>query len=494
MNAPAEFIVPTLKDPTLLQSHALIDGAWVEADSGARFNVDNPADGSLIGSVPDMGAAETRRAIASCEAALPAWRAMTAKARCNLLKKWYELILAHADDLAAILTAEQGKPLPEAKGEINYGASFIEWFAEEAKRLYGDVIPGHMADKRLIVLKQPIGVTAAITPWNFPNAMITRKAGPALAAGCTMVLKPAEQTPFSALAMAELALRAGIPKGVFNVVTGSLTSAPAMGLELCTNPVVRKLSFTGSTEVGRILMRQCADQIKKLSLELGGNAPFIVFDDADLDAAAEGLVQCKFRNAGQTCVSANRIYVQAGVYDAFAQKFSERMSKLKVGRGTEAGVTMGPLIDDQGLAKVEAHLADAVAHGAKVLTGGKKHALGGRFFEPTVLANVPQSAKVSCEETFGPIAPLIKFEREEEVLGLANATEFGLAAYFYSRDLGRIFRVAEGIETGMVGVNTGIISNEVAPFGGVKQSGLGREGSKYGIEDYVEIKYVCISV
>lgn len=494
MNAPTEFIVPPLKDPSLLKSLALIDGVWVEADKGARFNVDNPADGSLIGSVPDMGAAETRRAIASCEAALPAWRAMTAKARCNLLKKWFELILANADDLAAILTAEQGKPLAEAKGEINYGASFIEWFAEEAKRLYGDVIPGHMADKRLIVMKQPIGVTAAITPWNFPNAMITRKAGPALAAGCTMVLKPAEQTPFSALAMAELALRAGIPKGVLNVVTGSLTSAPAIGLELCTHPVVRKLSFTGSTEVGRILMRQCADQIKKLSLELGGNAPFIVFDDADLDAAAEGLMQCKFRNAGQTCVSANRIYVQAGVYDAFAKKFSERMDKLKVGRGTDAGVSVGPLIDEQGLAKVEAHLADAVSQGAKVLTGGRKHALGGRFFEPTVLTNVPLSAKVSCEETFGPIAPLIRFESEEEVIRLANATEFGLAGYFFSRDLSRVFRVAEAIETGMVGVNTGIISNEVAPFGGVKQSGLGREGSKYGIEDYVQIKYVCISV
>lgn len=494
MNAPTEFIIPVLKDSSLLKSHALVDGAWIEADSGARFNVDNPADGSLMGSVPDMGAAETRRAIASCEAALPAWRAMTAKARCNLLKKWFELILANADDLAAILTAEQGKPLAEAKGEVNYGASFIEWFAEEAKRLYGDVIPGHMTDKRLIVMKQPIGVTAAITPWNFPNAMITRKAGPALAAGCTMVLKPAEQTPFSALALAELALRAGIPKGVLNVVTGSLTAAPAIGMELCTNPVVRKLSFTGSTEVGRILMRQSAEQIKKLSLELGGNAPFIVFDDADLDAAADGLVQCKFRNAGQTCVSANRIYVQAGVYDAFAAKFSERMSKLKVGRGTEAGVSVGPLIDEQGLAKVEAHLADAMAHGASVLAGGRKHALGGRFFEPTVLANVPLTAKVTCEETFGPIAPLIRFTGEEEVVKLANASEFGLAAYFYSRDLARVFRVAEAIETGMVGVNTGIISNEVAPFGGVKQSGLGREGSKYGIEDYVEIKYVCISI
>jgi succinate-semialdehyde dehydrogenase / glutarate-semialdehyde dehydrogenase len=494
MNAPTEFAIPQLKDPSLLKNQAFIDGAWVDADSGKRFNVDNPADASLLGSVPDMGAAETKRAIEAAEAALPAWRALTAKQRSVLLKKWNDLMLANIDDLAAILTAEQGKPLAEAKGEVNYGASFIEWFAEEGKRIYGDVIPGHMADKRLIVMKQPIGVCAAITPWNFPNAMITRKAGPALAAGCTMVLKPAEQTPFSALAMAELAVRAGIPKGVFNIVTGSIDSAPAIGLELCSNPTVRKLSFTGSTEVGRILMRQSADTIKKLSLELGGNAPFIVFDDADLDQAADGLMQCKFRNAGQTCVSANRIYVQASVYDAFTEKVKAKMTKLKVGRGTEQGVTVGPLIDDQGLAKVESHVEDAKKQGANVLIGGKRHALGGRFYEPTLIANVPMSAKVSCEETFGPVAPLIKFADEAEAVKLANSTEFGLAGYFFSRDLSRVFRVAEGIESGMVGVNTGIISNEVAPFGGVKQSGLGREGSKYGIEDYVEIKYVCLSV
>jgi succinate-semialdehyde dehydrogenase/glutarate-semialdehyde dehydrogenase len=494
MNAPTEFSLPQLKDSSLLKSQAFIAGAWVDADSGKRFNVDNPADGKLMGSVPDMGAAETKRAIEAAEAALPEWRALTAKQRSVLLKKWFELMLANIDDLAAILTAEQGKPLAEAKGEIGYGASFIEWFAEEGKRIYGETIPGHMADKRLMVIKQPIGVCAAITPWNFPNAMITRKAGPALAAGCTMVLKPAEQTPFSALAMAELAVRAGIPKGVFNIVTGSIDSAPAIGQELCANPTIRKLSFTGSTEVGRILMRQSADTIKKLSLELGGNAPFIVFDDADLDAAADGLMQCKFRNAGQTCVSANRIYVQAGVYDAFVEKMKVKMTKLKVGRGTEQGVTVGPLIDDQGLAKVEAHVEDAKKQGATVLTGGKRHSLGGRFYEPTLLANVPMSAKVSCEETFGPVAPLIKFNDEAEAVKLANSTEFGLAAYFYSRDLARVFRAAEGIESGMVGVNTGIISTEVAPFGGVKQSGLGREGSKYGIEDYVEIKYVCLSV
>jgi succinate-semialdehyde dehydrogenase/glutarate-semialdehyde dehydrogenase len=419
---------------------------------------------------------------------------MTAKQRAAILRKWYELMLAHADDLALILTTEQGKPLPEAKGEIFYGASFIEWFAEEGKRTYGDVIPPHVSDKRLIVIKQPIGVCAAITPWNFPNAMITRKAAPALAAGCTMVLKPAEQTPLSALAMVELATRAGVPKGVFNVVTGDGPSAPAIGGELCANPIVRKLTFTGSTEVGRILMRQCADTIKKLSLELGGNAPFIVFDDADLDAAAEGLMQSKYRNAGQTCVSANRIYVQAGVYDAFADKVKAKMGMLKVGRGTEAGVNVGPLIDAQGLAKVESHVADAKAKGAIVLTGGKPHALGGRFFEPTLLTNVPQDAKVNSEETFGPVAPLIKFDKEEDAVALANASEFGLATYFYSRDVSRVFRVGEALESGMVGVNTGMFSNEVAPFGGIKQSGLGREGSKYGIEDYLEIKYLCLNV
>ena len=494
MNAPNELKFPPLKDPSLFRNQSYIDGEWAEADSGKRFDVDNPADGSIVGSVPQCGGEETRRAIAAANAALPAWRAMTAKQRSILLRKWYELMLQNADDLALILTTEQGKPIAEAKGEIMYGASFIEWFAEEGKRIYGDVIPPHLADKRLIIIKQPIGVTAAITPWNFPNAMITRKAAPALAAGCTMVIKPAEQTPFSALAMAELAHRAGIPKGVLNVVTGDATSSIAIGKEMCANPIVRKLTFTGSTEVGRILMRQCADTIKKLSLELGGNAPFIVFDDADLDAAAEGLMQSKYRNAGQTCVSANRIYVQAPVYDAFAEKVKIKMAALKVGRGTDAGVNIGPLIDEQGLAKVEAHLADAVAKGATVVSGGKRHALGGRFYEPTLLTNVPMSAMVSKEETFGPVAPLIKFNTEDEAVALANDSEFGLASYFFSRDVGRVFRVGEALESGMVGINTGIFSNEVAPFGGVKQSGLGREGSKYGIEDYLEIKYLCLNV
>ena len=494
MNAPKKLPFPPLQDPSLFRTESYVNGEWINADSGMRFDVDNPADGSVITSVPNCGAVETKRAIDAANAALPAWRAMTAKQRGALLRRWFDLMLLNADDLALILTTEQGKPLAEAKGEITYGASFIEWFAEEGKRIYGDVIPPHMADKRLIVIKQPIGVTAAITPWNFPNAMIARKVAPALAAGCTMVIKPAEQTPLSALAMAELAHRAGIPKGVLNIVTGDASSSIAIGKELCANPVVRKLSFTGSTEVGRILMRQCADTIKKLSLELGGNAPFIVFDDADLDAAAEGLMQSKYRNAGQTCVSANRIYVQAGVYDAFADKVKAKMASLKVGRGTDTGVNIGPLIDEQGLAKVEAHLADAVAKGAKVISGGKRHALGGRFYEPTLLTNVPMSAKVSKEETFGPVAPLIKFETEAEVIELANDSEFGLASYFFSRDVGRVFRVGEALESGMVGINTGIFSNEVAPFGGVKQSGLGREGSKYGIEDYLEIKYLCLNV
>ncbi len=493
MNAKTSHI-PPLKDASLFRTESFIDGAWVGADSKKTFIVDNPADASLVAEVADCGAAETTRAIEAANAALPAWRAMTAKARAAVLRKWFDLIVANADDLAQILVVENGKPLGEAKGEILYGASFIEWFAEEGKRIYGETIPPHLPDKRLIVIKQAIGVAAAITPWNFPNAMITRKAGPALAAGCTMVLKPAEQTPLSALALAELAQRAGIPKGVFNVVTGSAESAPAIGGELCANPIVRKMSFTGSTEVGRILMRQCAPTIKKMSLELGGNAPFIVFDDADLDAAVEGIMQCKFRNAGQTCVSANRIYVQAPVYDAFAEKLKAKMAILKVGRGTDTGVNVGPLIDDQAITKVAAHVADAVSHGAKVVLGGEPHALGGRFYVPTLLTNVPKSAKVSCEETFGPVAPLIKFESDAEVIGLANDTEFGLASYFYARDIARVFKVAEALESGMVGVNTGIFSNEVAPFGGVKQSGLGREGSKYGIEDYVEIKYLCLSV
>ncbi len=480
---------PALKDTSLFRDRCYIDGAWAEADSGRRFDVDNPGDGSVVGSVPEMGAAETRRAIEAAERALPAWRALPAKERSRIVRRWYELIVANADDLALILTTEQGKPLAEAKGEIHYGASFVEWFAEEGKRVYGDTIPSPTNDRRLIVLKQPIGVCAAITPWNFPNAMITRKMAPGLAVGCTFVLKPAEQTPFSALALAELSERAGFPKGVVNIVTGD---APAIGKELCASPVVKKVTFTGSTEVGRILMRQSADTIKKLSLELGGNAPFIVFDDADLDAAADGAMASKYRNAGQTCVCANRIYVQEGVYDAFARKLAERMEKLRVGKGTEAGVNVGPLIDAQGLAKVEEHVADAVSKGATVVVGGRRSALGGRFYEPTLLTNVTAAMKVSREETFGPVAPLFRFRDEAEALALANATEFGLAGYFYARDVGRVFRVAEGLETGMVGVNVGIIANEVAPFGGVKQSGLGREGSKYGVEDFLEIKYVCL--
>ena len=480
---------PTLKDPKLFRESAYLDGAWVEADSRARNAVDNPGNGGVVGHVPNMSTAETRRAIAAAEAALPAWRALAGKERSKILRKWFDLIVANADDLALLLTTEQGKPLAEAKGEILYGASFVEWFAEEAKRVYGDVIPSPTNDRRIIVLKQPIGVVAAITPWNFPNAMITRKVAPGLAVGCTFVLKPAGQTPFSALALAELAERAGIPKGVLNIVTGD---ARTIGAELCANPVVRKLTFTGSTEVGRVLMRQCADTIKKLSLELGGNAPFIVFEDADLDAAADGALASKYRNAGQTCVCANRIYVQESVYDQFAAKLAEKTRAFKVGNGTEAGVTMGPLIDANGLAKVEEHVADAVGKGAKVLMGGKRHALGGLFYEPTILTGVTAEMKVSREETFGPVAPLFRFKTDDEAVKLANATEFGLAAYFYARDVGRIFRVAEAIETGIVGVNVGIIANEVAPFGGIKQSGLGREGSKYGIEDFLEIKYVAI--
>jgi succinate-semialdehyde dehydrogenase / glutarate-semialdehyde dehydrogenase len=481
--------IPALKDPKLFHDRAYLDGAWVEADSRKRFEVDNPADGSLLGSVPDMGTAETKRAIDAANAALPAWRALPAKERSKILRKWYDLIMANADDLALLLTTEQGKPLAEAKGEIVYGASFVEWFAEEAKRVYGDVIPSPTNDRRLIVLKQPIGVVGAITPWNFPNAMITRKVAPGLAAGCTFVLKPAEQTPFSALALAELAERAGIPKGVLNIVTGDPV---AIGKELCASPIVRKITFTGSTEVGRILMRQSADTIKKMSLELGGNAPFIVFDDADLDAAAEGALASKYRNAGQTCVCANRIYVQDSVYDAFAAKLADKIRAFKVGKGTEPGVNIGPLIDEQGMKKVEEHVADAIAQGAKVVLGGHRHPLGGRFFEPTLLTGMKSSMKVAREETFGPVAPLFRFQDDAEAIRLANASEFGLCAYFYSRDVGRIFRAAEAIESGIVGVNVGIISNEVAPFGGVKQSGLGREGSKYGIEDFLEIKYVCL--
>ncbi|MGH8736271.1 MAG: NADP-dependent succinate-semialdehyde dehydrogenase [Burkholderiales bacterium] len=491
MNAPSRAGLPALnlKDPKLFREQCYIDGAWVAADSKKTFPVDNPATGETIGSVPDMGVAETRRAIEAADKAWPAWRARTAKERAAILRKWFELMMANQEDLALILTTEQGKPLAEAKGEIAYGASFVEWFAEEGKRVYGDVIPQHHADKRILVLKQPIGVAAMITPWNFPNAMITRKAAPALAAGCTVVIKPAEQTPFSALAIAELAERAGIPKGVFNLVTGD---APAIGKEMCANPTVRKLSFTGSTEVGRILMRQSADTIKKLSLELGGNAPFIVFDDADLDAAVEGAIASKYRNAGQTCVCANRIYVQDKVYDSFAAKLAEKVKHFAVGAGTEPGVVIGPLIDQQGMKKVEEHVADATAKGAKVILGGKPHSRGGLFFQPTILTGVTQAMRVSNEETFGPVAPLYRFRTEEEAIAMANDTEFGLAGYFYSRDIGRIFRVAERMETGMVCVNSGILSTEVAPFGGVKQSGLGREGSKYGIEEYLEVKYLML--
>lgn len=449
----------------------------------------NPATGEVIGTVPKMGTAETRRAIEAADKALPAWRALTAKERSAKLRRWFELMIENQDDLARLMTTEQGKPLAEAKGEIAYAASFIEWFAEEAKRVYGDTIPGHQPDKRLIVIKQPIGVTAAITPWNFPAAMITRKAGPALAAGCTMVLKPASQTPYSALALVELAHRAGIPAGVLSVVTGS---AGEVGGELTGNSLVRKLSFTGSTEIGRQLMQECAKDIKKVSLELGGNAPFIVFDDADLDKAVEGAIISKYRNNGQTCVCANRIYVQDGVYDAFAQKLAAAVAKLKIGNGLEDGTTTGPLIDGKAVAKVQEHIEDAVSKGAKVLSGGKL--IEGNFFEPTILVDVPKTAAVAKEETFGPLAPLFRFKDEAEVIAMSNDTEFGLASYFYARDMSRVFRVAEALEYGMVGINTGLISNEVAPFGGIKASGLGREGSKYGIEDYLEIKYLCISV
>jgi succinate-semialdehyde dehydrogenase/glutarate-semialdehyde dehydrogenase len=482
-----------LKDMGLLKGQGAIDGKWVDADSGRRFAVTDPANGRHIADVADMGVAETRRAIDAAARALPAWRAKTAKERAAVLRRWFDLIVANTDDLALLMTTEQGKPLTESRGEVAYGASFVEWFAEEGKRAYGDIIPTTGNDRRLLVMKQPIGVCAAITPWNFPIAMITRKVAPALAAGCTVVAKPAEATPLSALALVELANRAGVPPGVFNVVVADGPGAPAIGLELCTNPVVRKVSFTGSTEVGRILLRQCADTVKKLSLELGGNAPFIVFDDADLDAAVEGALASKYRNAGQTCVCANRFYVQDGVYDAFAAKLAEKVSRFKVGAGTEPGVMIGPLIEPAAVEKVKEHVADALGKGAKVLLGGKPHALGGLFFEPTVLTGVTASMKVAREETFGPVAPLFRFKDEAEAIAMANDTEFGLAAYFFSRDIGRVFRVAEALESGMVCANSGLLSNEVSPFGGVKQSGLGREGSKYGIDEYLEIKYLCLA-
>ena len=481
----------SLKDPKLFRQQCYIDGAWHDADDGKVLSVTNPATGRALGTVPSVGVAETRRAIDAADAAWPAWRAKTARERAVILRRWYELMMANQDDLALLMTAEQGKPLTESRGEIEYAASFVEWFAEEARRVYGDTIPPHQADKRIVVLKQPIGVTAAITPWNFPAAMITRKAGAALAAGCPMVLKPASATPFSALALAELAERAGVPKGVFSVITGSAT---VVGSEMTANPTVRKLSFTGSTEIGRVLLAQCADTIKKVSMELGGNAPFMVFDDADLDAAADGAIASKYRNAGQTCVCANRLLVHDAIYDAFAAKLVERVRKLKVGNGMEPGVLIGPLIDENGVRKVEEHIEDAMAKGARVLTGGKRASLGGLFFEPTVLADVNERMRVTNEETFGPVAPLFRFHEDEEAIRMANATEFGLASYFYSRDIGRVWRVAEALEYGIVGINTGLISTAVAPFGGVKASGLGREGSKYGIDEYLEVKYLCMGV
>jgi succinate-semialdehyde dehydrogenase/glutarate-semialdehyde dehydrogenase len=478
----------SLNDSGLLRQQAYIAGGWCEADNGKSFPVTNPATGEILAQVPEMVAAETRRAIEAAKGAWPAWRRKTAKERAALLRKWYELMMANLDDLAWIMTAEQGKPLAESKGEIGYAASFIEWFAEEGKRVYGDTIPSPWNDRRLVVIKEPIGVCCAITPWNFPAAMITRKAGPALAAGCTMVVKPAESTPLSAFALAVLAERAEIPAGVFNVLTGT---PRAIGGEMTSNPDVRKITFTGSTEIGRLLMRQSADTIKKMSLELGGNAPLIVFDDADLDAAVEGAIISKFRNAGQTCVCANRLYVQDAVYDAFAEKLVSAVRQLKVGNGFEPDVLQGPLIDEDAVEKAEDHISDAVSQGGRVLLGGKRHSLGGTFFEPTVLADVTAKMKIAREETFGPVAPLFRFYKEEEAVQLSNDTEFGLASYFFGRDIGRIWRVAEQLEYGMVGINTGMISNEVAPFGGVKQSGLGREGSHYGIDEFLEVKYLC---
>lgn len=478
-----------LDDESLFRQSALVGDTWIDVDPSACIAVTNPASGDIIGNVPKLGAAETRQAILSAQAAQKDWAARTAKERSNILRRWFDLMMESQTDLGRILTLEQGKPLKEAKGEIAYGASFIEWFAEEARRVYGDLIPGHRTDARIMVMKQPIGVVAAITPWNFPNAMITRKAGPALAAGCAMVLKPASQTPFSAIALAVLAERAGLPAGLFSVVTGS---AREIGAEMTANPIVRKLTFTGSTEVGSELYKQSAPTIKKLGLELGGNAPFIVFDDADLDAAVEGALIAKFRNNGQTCVCANRIYVQDGVYDDFAEKLAKAIGTLKTGNGFDEGVMLGPLIDQAALDKVQEHVADALGKGAKVLRGGKQHQLGGAFYEPTVIADVTPDMAVAKEETFGPVAPLFRFRDEADVIAQANDTEFGLASYFYARDLSRVWRVAEALEYGMVGVNTGLVSTAEAPFGGVKSSGLGREGSRYGIEEFVEMKYVCL--
>jgi succinate-semialdehyde dehydrogenase/glutarate-semialdehyde dehydrogenase len=478
-----------LTDPSLWKERGFIAGSWAAADSGQSTEIRNPATGEILGAVPLMAAAETRRAIESAHAAMPAWAKKPAGERARIMRRWFDLMLANVEDLAIIMTAEQGKPLAESRGEIAYAASFIEWFAEEAKRIYGDIIPGHQADKRIMVLRQPIGVVAAITPWNFPAAMITRKAAPAIAAGCPIVVKPALQTPFSALAMAELGARAGLPAGVFNVVTGE---AAAIGGEFTGNDKVRKLSFTGSTPVGKLLMAQCAATVKKVALELGGNAPFLVLDDADLDAAVTGAIQSKYRNTGQTCVCANRFIVQSKVYDAFAAKLTEAVSKLRVGDGLKGETDQGPLIDAKALAKVESHIADAKARGAKVVTGGKRHALGGTFYEPTVLTDVSREMILAREETFGPVAPLFRVDTDEEAVKLANDTEFGLAAYVYTRDLARSWRVTEALEYGIVGLNTGLISTEVAPFGGVKESGIGREGSKYGILEFTELKYICV--
>lgn len=479
----------TFQDQLLFRQACYIDGAWVEARKGEEINVDNPATGELIGTVPRFGARETRQAIDAAARAFPEWRKRTAKARAAVLRRWFDLMMANQEDLARLMTLEQGKPLAESRGEVAYAASFLEWFGEEGKRVYGDTIPQHQADKRIVVIKQPVGVVACITPWNFPLAMITRKVGPALAAGCTVVSKPASQTPFSALALAELAERAGVPKGVFNVITGK---AGEIGAELASNPAVKKLSFTGSTEIGKLLMAQCSSTVKKLSLELGGNAPFIVFDDADLDAAVEGAVASKYRNSGQTCVCTNRILVQDRVYDTFAAKLAAAVKSLKPASGFDPGATQGPLIDNKAVEKVEEHIRDATSKGAHILVGGRRHPLGGRFFEPTILTEATPAMAIAHEETFGPVAPLFRFKTEAEAVALANDTQFGLAAYFYGRDIARVWRVAEALEYGMVGINTGLISTEVAPFGGVKESGLGREGSKYGIDEYLEIKYLCL--
>jgi succinate-semialdehyde dehydrogenase/glutarate-semialdehyde dehydrogenase len=478
-----------LNDPRLFRQACYIDAAWVDVAPNGTISVDNPATGAVIGTVPRLGAAETRQAIEAAARAFPAWRRKTAKERAAVMRRWFDLMMANQEDLARLMTIEQGKPMSESRGEVAYAAAFLEWFGEEAKRVYGDTIPQHQPDKRIVVIKEPIGVVACITPWNFPLAMITRKAGPAIAAGCTVVLKPASQTPFSALALAELGERAGLPKGVLNVITGSATE---IGGELTSNPTVRKLSFTGSTETGKILMAQCASTVKKLSLELGGNAPFIVFDDADLDAAVQGAILSKFRNSGQTCVCANRLLVQDGVYGAFASKLADAVKKLKPASGLDPEATQGPLIDDAAVEKVESHIKDATSRGATVLVGGRRHALGGRFFEPTILTEVTSAMVIARQETFGPVAPLFRFKTEVEAIALANATEFGLAAYFYGRDIGRVWRVAEALEYGIVGINTGLISTEVAPFGGVKESGIGREGSKYGIEEFLEVKYLCL--